>query len=512
MNLEVLLSLLALILLYLISHAIRAVISYYKVCKAVKHVPGWPAHWLYGNLHQKSKRDYDMELYKWVKENGVGISKEWMGPFTVRISIHDPDLLKSAVKSPKADLVYKMFGPWLGRGLLLANGKRWARNRRLLTGAFHFDILKPYIVTYNTGMDELIAIWSEHASKTPDLPIMIYKGISHLTLDILLKCAFSYDSNCQKPGTDSAYINAVFSMTEPIVARASSFHLLLSNFIYLNFTSKGREFKRACDIVHVHAKDIIKERKKVLGLDMSALSNVDMNEVVMQAKQNHKHLDFLDILLTACDDNGTGLTDTEIRCEVDTFMFEGFDTTAHALSWTLYCLAKHPEHQDKCREEINEVLGDRQYLEYEDLAKLSYLMCCIKETLRLYPPVYAVKRQVEADTKIGEFMIPKDVVLNIRIFNIQRSPKHWENPDDFDPQRFSSPVNKSSDNPFAYIPFSAGPRNCIGQHFAMNEERVVLGRLLKEFKFRLADGYDADISFGLLLDSKEDVQLVLEKL
>ena len=510
MIVEVFLSVLFLLLVYLLGRLFQALLAYHRLCRMVRPVPGWPTHWLYGNLPQKKADNYDLKLYEWVKENRVSVSKEWIGPFTVLISIHDPDVLMSLVKTPKADSMYSLFDPWLGRGLLLASGKRWARNRRLLTGAFHFDILKPYVETYNIAVDELIANWTEHARNTPNTPLAAYKSIAHLTLDILLRCSFSYESNCQKESVDSPYINAVFSLSRLMLERfLNLFHFSLHNTLYMYCTSSGREFKRACDVVHEHADTIIKERKAILGLKDSS-GDINTEEVLAQAKRNHKRLDFIDILLTARDERGEGLTEREVRYEVDTFTFEGFDTTAHGLCWTLYCLATHPEHQDKCREEVNEVLGDRQYVEYDDLARLPYLTSCIKEALRLFPPVYIITRQLDADTQVGEHLLPKDMMMFFRFYNIHRHPKHWKDPEQYNPLRFAH-FNTDS-NPFAYVPFSAGQRNCIGQHFTMNNERVILARIIRQFRFKMADGFEIDTLFGILIHLKNDIQLIIEPL
>ena len=507
---EVVTTLLVLLILYAFSHVLQAIVFYYKICKAVKSIPGLPTHWLYGNLHQKARTDsYDVEMYEWVKKNNIAVSKEWLGPFNVVINIHDPDVMKTVIKAPKATFFYQLFAPWLGQGLLISSGKRWARNRRLLTKAFHFDILKPYVETYNDAVNELITNWRDHVNKAPNTPLPVYKSVSCLTLDILLRCSFSYKSNCQIDDSSSPYINAVFSLTRIILDRFFSLPLMLLNdTLYLNCTRQGRQFKQACDVVHGHAEKVIQERKKVLSLNDSK-DPINMEDVFSRAKRNHKCLDFLDILLTARDDSGKGLSDTEIRYEVDTFMFEGFDTTAHGLCWTLYCLAKFPEHQDKCREEVNKVLGSRESVEFEDLAKLSYMHCCIKEAFRLFPPVYVVMRQLDEDSQVGDYSLPKGTFLNLRFYNLHRSSKHWEDSEMYKPDRFSSNEVKNQ-NPFAYVPFSAGPRNCIGQNFAMNEERVVLARIIKQFKFRLADGYEVDKLFGVLLHMRNDVKLIIE--
>ncbi|KAG8536622.1 hypothetical protein GDO81_025990 [Engystomops pustulosus] len=142
--------------------------------------------------------------------------------------------------------------------------------------------------------------------------------------------------------------------------------------------------KLTTNYLYSYLDKVIKERKQSLK-----------NEMELEKIQKKRHLDFLDILLCAKDENGQGLCDEDLRAEVDTFMFEGHDTTASGISWILYCLAKYPEHQEKCREEIRDVLGERTTVEWEDLSKLPYTTMCIKESMRLNPPVPEVARKLK---------------------------------------------------------------------------------------------------------------------
>ncbi len=148
-----------------------------------------------------------------------------------------------------------------------------------------------------------------------------------------------------------------------------------------------------------------------------------------------KQYDFLDILLIAKDEEGRGMSDLEIRNKVDTFMFEGHDTTTSGMSWTLYCLAQHPKHQEKIREEVRS--EDRECLEHEDLKHLHYTTWCIKESMRLYPPVYSFSRSSSKELHLGNVVIPKHTEFPISVFQIHRNPAVWDNPSVYDPDRFN---------------------------------------------------------------------------
>ena len=139
---------------------------------------------------------------------------------------------------------------------------------------------------------------------------------------------------------------------------------------------QGKRTRKLCDLVHEYAEEVITKRRVAIKSEDIKGSHTFM--------EGRKYFDFLDILLMARDEDGNGMSDLEIRNEMDTFMFEGHDTTTSAMSWTLYCLAQHPQHQNKIREEVRSILKGREWLEYEDLKHPNYTMWCIKEAMRLY--------------------------------------------------------------------------------------------------------------------------------
>ena len=472
----------------------------------IKPIPGMPTHWLYGNTHQVNREQHEKYLRRmiaWLNENKLSISKFWIGPLLPVVYVSHPDIVRDVLKVSKAKGVYNFIEPWLGQGLLIAGGSRWARNRKLLTNAFHFNILKSYIQVYNDCTDVLMKKWLYQA--TLNEPVLVCSTISELTLDILLQCSFSCKSECQEKETP--YFKAIKELSELVTVRFISPLLAASDFLFYNFTKEGRRYKRALKVVHGFAENIIKERKQALVLTGNNNVNLDIGESTVKSD---KHLiDFLDVLLTARDDNGIGLTDLEIRYEVDTFMFEGYDTTASTISWTLYCLAKYPEHQEKCREEIKAVLGDRKHFRYEDLSELKYTLWCIKETLRLYPPVMSSFRQFEEDSMLDSHLIPKEAWIGISIYRIHHNALFWDEPELFNPLRFH-PDRMSTQHPYAFIPFSAGPRNCIGQNFALNEERVVIGSILNKFKITLVENQNIEIMMELLLKPNCDIKLWIQ--
>uniref|UniRef100_A0A8C0W3G7 Leukotriene-B4 omega-hydroxylase 3 n=1 Tax=Castor canadensis TaxID=51338 RepID=A0A8C0W3G7_CASCN len=371
----------------------------------------------------------------------------------------------------KNTVFYSFLKPWLGDGLLLSSGDKWSCHRRMLTPAFHFNILKPYVKIFNDSTNVMHAKW-QHLISEGKNRLDMFEHISLMTLDSLQKCIFSFESNCQeKP---SEYIATILELSA-LVAKRNHQLFLHMDFLY-QLTPNGQRFRKACRLVHKFTDAVIQERHRTLpdeGLDDFLL-----------AKTKTKTLDFIDVLLLTKDEDGKTLSDEDIRAEVDTFMFGGHDTTASGLSWILYNLARHPEYQERCRQEVQELLRDRdpEEIEWDDLAQLPFLTMCIKESLRLHPPVTAISRCCSQDVALSDGrVIPKGVICIINIFGVHHNPAVWPDPEVYDPFRFD-PDNIKNRSPMAFIPFAAGPRNCIGQTFAMSEMKVALALTLLRFR------------------------------
>uniref|UniRef100_A0A8D0VIY8 Uncharacterized protein n=1 Tax=Sus scrofa TaxID=9823 RepID=A0A8D0VIY8_PIG len=461
-------------------------------------------------------------------------------PFLLSM-VPDVPSLMSATIIPKDMLFYSFLKPWLGVGLLLSAGEKWSHQRRLLTPAFHFDILKSYVKIFNRSADIMHAKWQRLASEG-HTRLDMFEHISLMTLDSLQKCVFSFDSNCQeKP---SEYIAAISELSALVTKRNEQIFLHKDFLYYL--TPEGRRFRKACRLVHDFTDAVIQERRRTLISQGS--------QDFLRAKAKAKTLDFIDVLLLAKDEDGKGLSDEDIRAEADTFMFagegpgvglrnrqgslhvrdlaggpgsprlaifpmlfevagvgwgasyhegavdplvlkyprdpslfgcpSGHDTTASGLSWVLYNLAKHPEYQERCRQEVQELLRDREpkEIEWDELAQLPFLTMCIKESLRLHPPVPGISRCCAQDVVLPDGrVIPKGNICVISIFGIHHNPSVWPDPEVYNPFRFD-PESPQKRSPLAFIPFSAGPRNCIGQTFAMTEMKVVLALTLLRFR------------------------------
>ncbi|XP_054321807.2 cytochrome P450 4F2 isoform X2 [Pongo pygmaeus] len=462
---------------WLLARILAWTYTFYDNCRRLRCFPQPPKrNWLLGHLGLVTPTEQGMRVLTQLVATYPQGFKVWMGPIFPVIRFCHPNIIRSVINAsaaiaPKDKVFYSFLEPWLGDGLLLSAGDKWSRHRRMLTPAFHFNILKPYMKIFNESVNIMHAKWQLLASEG-SARLDMFEHISLMTLDSLQKCVFSFDSHCQeKP---SEYIAAILELSALVTKRHQQILLYIDFLYYL--THDGQRFRRACRLVHDFTDAVIQERRRTLpsqGVDD-----------FLQAKAKSKTLDFIDVLLLSKDEDGRKLSDEDIRAEADTFMFEGHDTTASGLSWVLYHLAKHPEYQERCRQEVQELLKDRKpkEIEWDDLAQLPFLTMCIKESLRLHPPVPAVSRCCTQDIVLPDGrVIPKGVICLISVFGTHHNPAVWPDPEVYDPFRFD-PKNIKERSSLAFIPFSAGPRNCIGQAFAMAEMKVVLGLTLLRFR------------------------------
>ena len=479
--------------------------KYLRKWRLLKKIPKpdlVPYHWFLGHIPAFSKLDENFLWYA-VREMEASPQKSRslalnVFAFTSIVSIFHSKYVAAIHKEPKTNVVYNIVKPWLGEGLLVAQGEKWLRNRKLLTPAFHCEILKGYVQVYNSCLSLLLNKWSVSAQE--EQQVMLFDSLSLMSLDIIMQTTLSYQSNCQIVTDQQPYVKACSNLVYFCTDRFMN-PLYMIDCIYW-YTPHGRKTRAMCDLVHRHAENIIAERRKSLTVEKE-------EEDKGIGRESRKYFDFLDILLMARDEEGQGLSDLEIRNEVDTFMFEGHDTTAIGMSWSLYCLAKHPQHQDKIRQEVRSVLKGRRQLEYEDLKHLNYTTWCIKEAMRLYPPVFSFFRKTNQEMNLGEYTIPQDTILGVNVFAIHRNPTIWENPAEYNPLRLS-PEESVGRGPYDYIPFSAGRRNCIAQNLAMNEMKVVIATLVNHFILEVDESHPVEMSPWIVLRAKNDIKLFVK--
>ncbi|KAM5247991.1 cytochrome P450 4A6-like isoform 2-T2 [Ctenodactylus gundi] len=484
-----------LILLLLLFKAAQLYLHRQWLLKAVQQFPHPPFHWLFG--HKRFPLDQELQqLLKWV-EKFPRACPRWLWGSNLFVVIYDPDYMKVIMgrSDPKALRTYKFLSPWIGYGLLLLNGQTWFQHRRMLTPAFHYDILKPYVAIMADSVRVMLDKWEKLISQ--DSPLEVFQHVSLMTLDSIMKCAFSYQGNIQLDRKSYSYVQAIGDLNRLVFTRVRNV-LHQNNTIY-RLSSNGRLSDQACQIAHKHTDQVIQQRKAQLK-----------DEGELEKAKGKRRLDFLDILLFANMENGNSFSDKDLRAEVDTFMFEGHDTTASGISWILYALAAHPKHQQRCREEVQSLLGNGASITWDQLDQMPYTTMCIKEALRLYPPVPNVSRELTKPVTFPDGRsLPKGIVVSLSIYGLHHNPKVWPSPEVFDPSRFAPDSTRHS---HSFLPFSGGPRNCIGKQFAMNELKVAVALTLLRFEL-LPDPTRIPFPVSrLVLRSKNGIHLYLRKL
>ena len=404
------------------------------------------------------------ELYKQLIEISTKANYLFVGwilytPLLFAGTVEYVEFVLSSREHLTKSFFYKFLNSWLGTGLLTSDGEKWRKRRKLITPSFHFSILNQFELIILKKVSILVSKLNTLAEQGDVFDVQVPIGLS--TLDVICETAMGVDINAQSE-TQSKYVSAVNVAISELQIR-QKLPWLHPDLIY-PFTSNGKRYLKNLKVLQDFTTKVI-------------------NDKIKSRQDNPKDLDrvkqiFLDILL---DQYEKGEIDIEgIREEVDTFMFEGHDTTASGLSWTLYGLGRNIEVQKKLQEEIdeNEATGD-----LNKIKSLKYLECVIKEGLRLHPPVTFYARDLQKDAMIQGKVIPKGTMVIVDTFSLHSNPEYWDDPLVFKPERFLNDAF-SKRNPYCYVPFSAGPRNCVGQRFAMLESKITIYNILRDFNIR----------------------------
>ncbi|XP_065366481.1 cytochrome P450 4d2-like [Calliphora vicina] len=423
------------------------------------------------------------------------------------VVILDPKYLEIVLNSQqmlKKSTLYDFMASWLGRGLLLSWGKKWHSRRKIITPTFHFKILEEFVEIFDQqGSVMMKKLYEKADGKTA---VDIFPVVCLCALDIIAETSMGVKVNAQEnPGLE--YVLAIDSLGR-ILAERFIRPLQRTDLLFrLTAPKQYQESQRCIKVLHEFTINVIEQRRAALE---QSLKDGSLKTATEDSELNtKKRMALLDVLLQS-NVNGVPLTNKDIREEVDTFMVAGHDTTASGISFTLHLLARHPEIQQKLVEEIKEVIGTdkNKPVTIRDLQELKYMECVIKESVRLYPPGPIIGRQIQEDVKVGDITIPANTNIDIPLFMIMRDPDYFIKPNDFIPERFESTSDEKI-HPFAYIPFSAGPRNCIGQKFAMLETKSIVSKILRHFEL-LPLGPDVKPLINVVLRSKTGMHIGLK--
>lgn len=414
---------------------------------------------------------------RFVSDNYGGMSYIKFGPITF-YQISDPEivhdlLVKQAANFHKAQIVRDVFKPFVGNGLIISEGDFWKRQRKLVQPAFHSKRIESYGQAMVEHTQKMLDGWRDGESRFIDREMM------KLTLSIVCKTLFDADVSgeaervgellTQTLDASNERINAVVRLPEWVV------------------TPRRAEQKRMVAELDTILQRFIDERR-ASGDDRG---------------------DLLSMLLMAVDsDDNSQMTDMQLRDEAMTLFIAGHETTAMSLAWAWYLLSQNPECMRKLREEVDTVLNGRAPT-LEDLPNLPYGEQVIKETMRLYPAAPGVGREPIEETTIAGYPVPKGALVNVSIYAMHHSDRYFEKPERFNPERFS-PENEKLIPRYAYLPFGAGPRVCVGFQFAMMEARLILATIAQRFDLALVPNQEVIPEQLVTLRPKHGIQMRLK--
>ncbi|XP_076879046.1 cytochrome P450 4V7 [Brachyhypopomus gauderio] len=493
-------SIIVFVLLVYVSY--KPVKKYVQTWREMMPVPGMEGAFpIIGNALQfkSNAGDFFNQIVEGTNENRHRpLVKIWLGPIPFLVLYHAETIepVLSSSRHLDKSYPYRFLQPWLGTGLLTSTGDKWRRRRKMLTPSFHFSILADFLEVMNEQSEILVQKMQDHVGGEP---FNCFSYITLCALDIICETAMGKKVYAQS-NADSEYVQSVYKMSDLITRRQRS-PWWWPDWIY-NALGEGNEQAKRLKILQSFTANVIKEK----AAKKTAVSDKESDH------RPRKRRAFLDMLMKLADDAGANLGLEDIQEEVDTFMFEGHDTTAASMNWALHLIGSHPDVQKKVQTELQEVLGPAGHrVGVEELKRLSYLECVIKESLRLFPAVPLFARRICNDCHIRGFKIPEGVNAVIIPYALHRDPRFFPQPEEFRPERFL-PENSTGRHPYAYIPFSAGFRNCIGQRFAMMEEKVVLSSVLRHFDVEACQSREELQPIGdLILRPEQGIWIRLHK-
>jgi len=371
-----------------------------------------------------------------------------VGPSHWYLVSHPEDIWDMMVHRSKIFLkpavARRLWEKFLGDGLLTVEGDRWKRLHSLMRPAFHKRRVSAYGATMVDYTHRMVDGWAEGES------VDFNEAMVGLTLEVVAKTLFNAD---------------VRAGTGTVAQAMDTLNVEMLNHIHMPIpvprwwpSERNRRKMAAIEDIEKIVRGVIAERRS----------------------SGEDHGDLLSMLVNARTEDGDRLTDTELRDQAMTLFFAGHETTAHAMTWTWYLLARHPAITERLRADIQEVTGGGR-LEVEHLSQLPYLDQVIKESMRILPSVWVFMKEPTEDVVIRGFKIPKGSQIMISPFVTQHDSRWFPSPETFDPDRFS-PERVKSIPTGAYVPFSGGGRVCIGKSFAMMEARLIIGSLVQRLQ------------------------------
>ena len=433
-----------------------------NLARSFESIPGPRGSWLWGSAGDL-QRDRLQFIVKIAADYGP-LVKYRLGPMTM-VSANSPEGVQRVLQdnNPNYSKRLKIFAPlrWtLGNGLLTNDGESWLRQRRLMQPAFHRQHIARFGDLMVRETQAMLERWEQAAASGQTLDVAV--EMMRLTLVIVTQALFS-----TRISDDSGRLyTAITTLLEDVIFRFDRPFYPSPGFP----TPHNRRYKAALRDLDAVIYDLIRQRRQ-------------------SGVQAAPH-DLLGLLLAARDEQtGEGMNDRQLRDELITLFMAGHETTANALAWTFFHLAQAPAVLAELQGEVDQTLAGRPPAAV-DLPQMGYTRAVIEEAMRIHPPVWITNRLAEGEDVLEGYHIPAGTIVAISPYVTHRLPGIWPEPEKFDPRRFITPeagAGRRDERPrYAYFPFGGGPRQCIGNGFAMTEAQLILALVVQRFRLRLA--------------------------
>jgi cytochrome P450 len=401
----------------------------------------------------------------------------YLGGLKEAIVTTNPAVIQHVLKTnaenyQKSEIQVKRMGHFLGKGLLTTHGEPWRTQRRLIQKGFDRRQLDALSLIMQDSLSESLADFERQIVAGP---VDVYSHLMKMTFAMVARSLFG----ARLKDEDIALVSDTICTVQEFIVRQT-----LQPYMNPWFAASG-ELRR-------HE-------------DMRARADSILMAYIKQRRSQEPGLDLLQTLMDARYSDGEGMTDELILSESMQLLVAGHETSSNGLSWLLYLLSSRPDCLERVRQEFDSVLGGAP-LGPGDLPKLEFTTQVIQEGLRLYPPFWMIDRMAMADDRIGDIEIPQGSTVIVHVYGAHHAPGHWQNPENFDPERFIKGSEKLR-TPFTYLPFGGGPRVCIGNHYAMLQILMILSELLRKYDFELVPGQTIEARPMVILRPKNGIRM-----
>jgi cytochrome P450 len=411
---------------------------------------------------------------RWARKYG-DVVRVRLGTLVFYMLNHPNDIeyvLRGNHRNFSKDKGTRMLSSLLGQGLLTNEGEAWRRQRRLAQPAFQLDQIQKYIEVMVSLTERMVGSWQ--ADQTRD----VHEDFMRLTLEIVAQTLFSADV--------AGHADRVGRSMDVVMKYFASLPALMP------------WLQRLPTPGNIRLRNAIRELDAIIF------------ETIAQRRAGiTKGDDLLARLLAARDDDGSQMSDRQLRDEVVTLFLAGHETTALALSFCFYLLALHPEAEARLAAEAEDVLGERSATA-ADVPRLRYTEWVVKEAMRLYPPAYSIGREALSDCEIAGYHVPKGTQIALIQWVVHRDPRWFDDPEAFKPERWDNDLAKRIPR-CAYFPFGDGPRICIGNQFAMMEAILIVATISQRFRLSLAPGFKLALLPSITLRPKKGVKMIVHE-